>query len=217
MRILVAEDEWILADWIAEGLRKFAMAVDVVYDGEAADEHLAVHDYDVLVLDRDLPGVHGDEICRRLALSGADVRIIMLTAAASVRERIEGLGIGADDYLPKPFDFGELAARVQALGRRSLAPVPPVLQRAGIVLDTYRRQASRDGRFVPLSLKEYAVLEVLLRADGAPVSAEKLLEQAWDESADPFTTAVRVVINRLRTKLGDPPCIHTEAGVGYRL
>jgi DNA-binding response OmpR family regulator len=217
MRILVAEDEWILADWIAEGLRKHAMAVDVVYDGEAADEHLAVNGYDVLVLDRDLPGVHGDEICRRLALSGADVRILMLTAAASVRERIEGLGIGADDYLPKPFDFGELAARVQALGRRSFASVPPVLERAGIVLDTYRRQASRDGRFVPLSLKEYAVLEVLLRADGAPVSAERLLEQAWDENADPFTTAVRVVINRLRAKLGDPPCIHTDPGVGYRL
>jgi len=185
------------------------MAVDVAYDGAAAAEHLAVHDYDVLVLDRDLPAVHGDEICRDLASSGARTRILMLTAAAAVPDRVAGLGLGADDYLPKPFDFSELVARVQALGRRSRPPVPPVLRRAGIEMDTHRRQASRDGRHLALSAKEYAVLEVLLRADGAPVSAESLLEQAWDENPDPFTTVIRVTIRRLRAKLGDPPCIHT--------
>ena len=217
MRILVAEDERMLADLVAEGLRKQAMAVDVAYDGTAASQRLAVHDYDVLVLDRDLPGVHGDVICRELAQSGARTRILMLTAATSVRERVAGLGLGADDYLPKPFDYSELVARVQALGRRSQAPVPPILQRAGIVLDTPRRQATRDGRHVPLSVKEYAVLEVLMRADGALVSAETLLELAWDENVDPFTTVVRVIISRLRSKLGDPPCIHTVPGVGYHL
>lgn len=217
MRILVAEDERMLADLVAEGLRKQAMAVDVAYDGTAASQRLAVHDYDVLVLDRDLPGVHGDVICRDLAQSGARTRILMLTAATSVPERVAGLSLGADDYLPKPFDYSELVARVQALGRRSQTPVPPLLQRAGIVLDTPRRQVTRDGRNVPLSVKEYAVLEVLMRANGALVSAETLLELAWDEHVDPFTTVVRVIISRLRSKLGDPPCIHTVAGVGYRL
>jgi DNA-binding response OmpR family regulator len=217
MRILVAEDERMLADLVAEGLRKQAMAVDVAYDGTAASQRLAVHDYDILVLDRDLPGVHGDVICRELAQSGARTRILMLTAATSVPERVAGLSLGADDYLPKPFDYSELVARVQALGRRSQAPVPPVLQRAGIVLDTPRRQATRDGRHVPLSVKEYAVLEVLMRANGAVVSAETLLELAWDENVDPFTTVVRVIISRLRSKLGDPPCIHTVPGVGYHL
>jgi DNA-binding response OmpR family regulator len=217
MRILVAEDERMLADLVAEGLRKQAMAVDVAYDGTAASQRLAVHDYDVLVLDRDLPGVHGDAICRDLAQRGARTRILMLTAATSVPERVAGLSLGADDYLPKPFDYSELVARVQALGRRSQAPVPPVLRRAGIVLDTPRRQATRDGRHVPLSVKEYAVLEVLMRANGALVSAETLLELAWDENVDPFTTVVRVIISRLRAKLGDPPCIHTVPGVGYHL
>lgn len=206
-----------LADLVAEGLRKQAMAVDVAYDGTAASQQLAVHDYDVLVLDRDLPGVHGDVICRDLAQSGARTRILMLTAATSVSERVAGLSLGADDYLPKPFDYSELVARVQALGRRTQAPVPPVLQRAGIVLDAPRRQAARDGRHLPLSVKEYAVLEVLMRADGALVSAETLLELAWDENIDPFTTVVRVIISRLRSKLGDPPCIHTVPGVGYHL
>jgi DNA-binding response OmpR family regulator len=217
MRVLVVEDEAFLADLVAEGLRRHAMAVDVAYDGAAAGERLAVNDYDVLVLDRDLPGVHGDLICRELAQAGARVRILMMTAAASVPERVAGLGLGADDYLPKPFDFSELVARVQALGRRSRPPVPPVLRRAGIELDTHRRQAGRDGRHLSLSAKEYAVLEVLLRANGAPVSAEALLEQAWDENADPFTTVIRVTVSRLRAKLGDPPCIHTVPGVGYRL
>ena len=217
MRILVAEDEKLLADLVAEGLRRHAMAVDVVYDGAAASERLAVHDYDVLVLDRDLPEVHGDLICRNLAQTAARTRILLLTAAASVPERVAGLALGADDYLPKPFDYSELVARVQALGRRSQAPVPPVLERAGIVLDTPRRQVSRDGRHLSLSVKEYAVLEVLMRANGAVVSAETLLELAWDENVDPFTTVVRVIISRLRAKLGDPPCIHTVPGVGYRL
>jgi DNA-binding response OmpR family regulator len=217
MRVLVAEDEQELADLVAEGLRRYAMAVDVVYDGAAASQRLAVNDYDVLVLDRDLPEVHGDEICRELVQSGARIRILMLTAAASVPERVAGLGLGADDYLPKPFDYAELVARVQALGRRSQAPLPPVLERHGIMLDAPRRQAFRDGRYLPLSRKEYAVLEVLLRARGTVVSAEDLLEQAWDEHADPFTTAVRVTVSKLRAKLGEPPVIQTLPGTGYRL
>lgn len=217
MRVLVAEDERDLADLVAMGLRRQAMAVDVVYDGAAAAERLAVSDYDVLVLDRDLPGLHGDLVCRELVARGSRTRILMMTAASSVPERVAGLGMGADDYLPKPFDFTELVARVRALGRRSRDQVPPVLSRHGIVLDTHRLQASRDGRHVHLSLKEFAVLEVLMRAEGAVVSAERLLEEAWDENADPFTTVVRVVVSRLRAKLGDPPCIQTVPGAGYLL
>ena len=217
MRILVAEDERDLADLVAMGLRRQAMAVDVVYDGTAAAERLAVSDYDVLVLDRDLPGLHGDLVCRELVARGSRTRILMMTAASSVPERVAGLGMGADDYLPKPFDFTELVARVRALGRRSRDQVPPVLTRHGIVLDTYRLQASRDGRHLHLSLKEFAVLEVLMRAEGAVVSAERLLEEAWDENADPFTTVVRVVVSRLRAKLGEPPCIQTVPGAGYLL
>jgi DNA-binding response OmpR family regulator len=217
MRVLVAEDERYLADLVAEGLRRHMMAVDVAYDGAAATERLAVTGYDVLVLDRDLPEIHGDVICRDLAEAGAPVRILMLTAAGSVPQRVAGLGLGADDYLPKPFDFGELVARVRTLGRRSRPPAPPVLRRAGIHLDTHQRTASRDGRRLSLSAREYAVLEVLMRAEGAPVSAESLLERAWDENADPFTTVVRVTVSRLRAKLGDPPCIHTVPGAGYRL
>lgn len=217
MRILVVEDERDLADLVAMGLRRHAMAVDVVYDGEAATERLAVNDYDVLVLDRDLPGIPGDVICRDLVRAGARTRVLMLTAAASVPERVAGLGLGADDYLPKPFDYTELVARVLALGRRSQAPLPPVLERHGIVLDPQRMQVSRDGRFLRLSLKEYAVLEVLMRANGSVVSAETLLESAWDEHVDPFTTVVRVIISRLRAKLGDPPCIRTVPGAGYLL
>jgi DNA-binding response OmpR family regulator len=217
MRVLVAEDERDLADLVALGLRRHAIAVDVTYDGAAAAQRLAVNDYDVLVLDRDLPEVHGDVICRDLVRAGARTRILMLTAAASVPERVAGLGLGADDYLPKPFDYTELVARVQALGRRCEALLPPMLERQGIVLDTQRLQASRDGRFLRLSLKEYAVLEVLMRANGAVVSAETLLESAWDEHADPFTTVVRVIVSRLRAKLGDPPCIQTVPGAGYVL
>jgi DNA-binding response OmpR family regulator len=217
MRILVAEDERVLADLVAEGLRKQAMAVDVVYDGAAASERLAVHDYDVLVLDRDLPEVHGDDICRELAQAGARTRILMLTAASSVPERVAGLGLGADDYLPKPFEYCELVARVRALGRRVQAPVPPVLERHGIVLHSHTLQAFRNGRYLPLSRKEYAVLETLMRADGAVVSAETLLEKAWDENVDPFTTVVRVIVSRLRAKLGEPTCVETVPGAGYRL
>ncbi|MEV0582736.1 response regulator transcription factor [Nonomuraea sp. NPDC050310] len=217
MRVLVAEDERVLADLVADGLRRHAMTVDVVYDGDAATRLLADGRYDVLVLDRDLPEVHGDEVCRRLAQAGSPTRILMLTAAASVPERVAGLGLGADDYLPKPFAYAELVARVRALGRRSEAALPPVLTEHGIVLDVPRRQAFRDGRYLPLSRKEYAVLEVLMRARGAVVSAEDLLEQAWDEQTDPFTTVVRVIVRKLRAKLGEPAVIQTVPGAGYRL
>jgi DNA-binding response OmpR family regulator len=217
MRVLVAEDEQALADLIAEGLRRYAMAVDVAYDGTTALERVGVNDYDVLVLDRDLPGVHGDDVCRALAEDGARVRILMLTASSAVHERVSGLDIGADDYLTKPFEYAELLARVRALGRRAQPSLPPVLRRAGIVVDAPRRQAFRDGRYLPLSRKEYAVLEVLMRAQGSVVSTEELLERAWDENTDPFTTVVKVTISKLRTKLGDPPAIVTVPGSGYRL
>jgi DNA-binding response OmpR family regulator len=217
MRVLVAEDVRVLADLVADGLREQAMAVDVAYDGASALERLACNDYDVLVLDRDLPEVHGDAICQDLASRGARVRILMLTAAGSVHDRVAGLGLGADDYLTKPFAYTELLARVQALGRRANPPLPPVLERQGIVLDTARRQVSRDGTFVWLSRKEYAVLEVLMRAQGAVVTSSDLLERAWDENADPFTTVVKVTISKLRSRLGDPPVIETVPGHGYRL
>jgi DNA-binding response OmpR family regulator len=217
MRILVAEDERFLADLVAEGLREQAMAVDVAYDGAGALERLAVNEYDVVVLDRDLPRVHGDEICRELAQRGAAVRILMLTASGAVQDRVSGLNLGADDYLAKPFAFDELVARVNALARRNTPPLPPVLEYAGITMDTARRQAFRDGRFLPLSRKEYAVLEVLMQARGTIVSTEQILERAWDENADPFTTVVKVTMSKLRTKLGDPPVIITVPGSGYRL
>jgi DNA-binding response OmpR family regulator len=217
MRILVVEDEPLLADAVAEGLRHAAFAVDVVYDGGAALERVAVNDYDVVVLDRDLPVVHGDDVCRALARRGGEVRVLMLTAAAGVDDRVDGLAIGADDYLPKPFALRELTARVAALGRRSRPAAPPVLRRAGISLDPYRREVFRDGRYVPLSRKEFAVLAELLRAEGTAVSAETLLEKAWDENADPFTHAVRMTILKLRRKLGDPPVLLTDPGVGYRI
>ena len=217
MRILVVEDEALLADAVAEGLRGDAHAVDVVHDGGAALERLDVHDYDVVVLDRDLPVVHGDDVCRALTARGATTRVLMLTAAAEVDDRVAGLAVGADDYLPKPFAFVELAARVVALGRRSRPAAPPVLERAGVRLDPHRREVFRDGRYVPLSRKEFAVLTELLRADGAAVSAEQLLEKAWDEHADPFTHTVRMTILKLRRKLGEPPVVLTEPGVGYRI
>jgi DNA-binding response OmpR family regulator len=217
MRILVVEDERLLADAVAEGLRHEAHAVDVVYDGGTALERLDVNDYDVVVLDRDLPVVHGDDVCREVASRGGPVRVLMLTAAAGIDDRVDGLSLGADDYLPKPFALRELAARVAALGRRSRPAAPPVLRRSGISLDPYRREVFRDGRYVPLSRKEFAVLAELLRADGTAVSAELLLEKAWDENADPFTHAVRMTILKLRRKLGDPPVLLTEPGVGYRI
>lgn len=217
MRILVVEDEPLLADTVARGLRQDAHAVDVAYDGGAALERIGVNDYDVVVLDRDLPVVHGDEVCRLISSGGHDTRVLMLTAAAGIDDRVAGLSLGADDYLPKPFAFRELTARVTALGRRSRPATPPVLRRAGISLDPHRREVYRDGRYVPLSRKEFAVLAELLRADGSAVSAETLLEKAWDENADPFTHAVRMTILKLRRKLGEPPIVLTEPGVGYRI
>jgi DNA-binding response OmpR family regulator len=217
VRVLVVEDERQLADSIAEGLRLHAMAVDVAYDGEAGLERASVNDYDVLVLDRDLPIVSGDEVCATLVQSDSETRILMLTAATAVSQRVAGLGIGADDYLTKPFAFAELVARVQALARRARPAIPPVLERSGIRLDTHRRTVLRDSRAVDLSRKEFAVLEELMRADGGVVSAEQLLEKAWDEQIDPFTNVVRFTVMNVRRKLGDPPVIETVQGVGYRL
>lgn len=216
MRVLLADDERLLADTVAEGLRRLAMAVDVCYDGEGAIERLSVNDYDVAVLDRDMPHRTGDEVCRWAVESRLGTRILILTAAGGVRDRVDGLGLGADDYLTKPFAFAELAARIQALGRRAPAGTAPVLDRAGVVLDVPRHRAFRDGRLLELSPKEFAVLSVLMRADGAIVTAEQLLEKAWDEHADPFTNAVRVAVMTLRKKLGDPQVIHTVPRVGYR-
>jgi DNA-binding response OmpR family regulator len=217
MRILVVEDEPLLAGAVAEWLRGDAHAVDVVHDGGAALERIGLYDYDVVVLDRDIPVVHGDEVCHLLTMGDADVRVLMLTAAAEVDDRVSGLLLGADDYLSKPFAFPELAARVVALGRRARPAARPVLEHAGIRLDLHRREVYRAGRYVPLSRKEFAVLAELLRADGAAVSAEQLLEKAWDENADPFTNAVRITILKLRRKLGEPAVVLTEPGVGYRI
>jgi DNA-binding response OmpR family regulator len=217
MRVLVAEDFEVLARSIGTGLRREGMAVDVVLDGDDALEHLAVTRYDVVVLDRDLPGVHGDEVCRRIAAEGMGSRVLMLTAASTIRDRVEGLGLGADDYLPKPFDFAELVARVRALARRSAPAVPPVLLAGDLRLDPARRVAERGGRRLDLSPREFAVLECLLAAGGRVVSAEELLDRVWDEMADPFTTAVKSTIRRLRGKLGDPPVVETVREGGYRI
>jgi DNA-binding response OmpR family regulator len=217
MRVLVAEDVEDVAAAITAGLRREGMAVDVVLDGTAALDHLALAPYDVVVLDRDLPGTHGDEVCRRLTAERPGCRVLMLTAASTVRDRVDGLGLGADDYLPKPFDFAELVARVRALGRRPATFLPPVLERGDIVLDTGRRVAARGGRRLELSPKEFALLEYLLAAAGRVVSAEELLERVWDEAADPFTTAVKQTMRRLRVKLGEPPVIRTVREGGYQI
>ena len=216
MRVLVVEDERLLADAIAEGLRRESLAVDVAYDGDAALERIGVNDYDVVVLDRDLPRVHGDDVCTAI-LEKSDARILMLTAAASIRDRVDGLARGADDYLGKPFAFVELVARVRALGRRARPAAPPVLARAGIRLDPARREVTRGDQRVALSRKEFGVLEELLRGDGAVVSAEQLLEKVWDENIDPFTNVVRVTMMTLRRKLGEPAVIETVPGSGYQL
>lgn len=217
VRVLVVDDECALADLVAKGLTRQDMAVDVAYRGDTADELLAVNDYDVVVLDRDIPGLHGDEVARRLAARGGLTRILMLTAATTLSDRVHGLELGADDYLAEPFEYPELVARVRALGRRSVAPVAPVLERGGLVVDTNRRMATRDGRPLDLTSKELGVLETLLRADGRIVSAEELLEKVWDMNIDPFTAAVRVTMSKLRKKLGDPDPIRTVPGTGYAL
>jgi DNA-binding response OmpR family regulator len=217
MRILVAEDEQLLADRLASGLRRQSFAVDVAYAGDTALELLAINSYDVLVLDRDLPGTHGDDVCREVVASQARTRVLMLTAAGSLRDRVGGLDLGADDYLGKPFEYPELVARIRALARRSQPALPPTLQRAGISLDPARRQVFRDGMYIPLSRKEFAVLELLMAANGAVVSQEDLLARAWDEHADPFTNTVRVTVSKLRAKLGAPSVITTVPCAGYTI
>ncbi|MFC1432172.1 response regulator transcription factor [Streptacidiphilus sp. N1-3] len=217
MRVLVVEDEEYMARVLQIGLRREAISADVVHDGATALEGLTVHDYDAVVLDRDLPGVHGDEVCRRLVTLRPECRILMLTAAGRLGDKVEGLGLGADDYLAKPFDFPELVARLRALYRRSPLAHGPVLVFADLSFDTHRRQVSRAGTPVRLAPKELAVLELLMRADGGVLSAEYLLEKAWDEHTDPFTTAVRLVVHTLRKKLGDPPLLHTAISAGYYL
>ena len=217
VRVLVVEDEAALAAAVARGLRREGMAVDLAPDGADALDKLACNRYDVVVLDRDLPKVHGDDVCRSLAGSADPVRVLMLTASGELDDRVAGLSLGADDYLGKPFAFAELVARVRALARRRVAATPPVLCHEDLVVDPARRTATRAGRPLPLTNKEFAVLCVLLGAGGAVVSAEELLERVWDENADPFTNTIRVTVMNLRRKLGDPPVVDTVVGAGYRI
>jgi DNA-binding response OmpR family regulator len=217
MRVLVIEDDAELSEAIGVGLRREQMAVDIAPDGSAGLDRALVTGFDVIVLDRDLPGVHGDDVCSRLVAAGCRSRVLMLTASATIEDRVDGLTLGADDYLTKPFAFAELVARIRALRRRAQPALPPVLSRGDLVLDPARRVARRGGRDLDLGPKEFGVLELLLAAQGRVVSAEELLERAWDEMADPFTTAVKVTISRLRRKLGDPPVIETVAQAGYRI
>jgi DNA-binding response OmpR family regulator len=216
MRVLMVEDHARLAATVASVLRREGMAVDIAFDGREALDRAALIDYDVVVLDRDLPGVHGDEVCRSL-VTGGHTAVLMLTAAGSIEDRVEGLGIGADDYLSKPFHLSELVARIRALARRSRRALPPRLAYGDLVLDTARRELTRAGDPINLTPKEFAVLEVLLRAEGAVVSTEEILTRAWDDATDPFTNAVRMTVSRLRSKLGDPPVIQTVTPVGYRI
>lgn len=215
--MLIVEDELYLAEAIRDGLRLEAIAADLAGDGEVALELLARNDYDVVVLDRDLPVRSGDEVAGRIVAAGLRTRILMLTAADRLDDKASGFELGADDYLTKPFVLRELVLRLRALARRTAAARPPVLEFAGLRLDPFRREVYRDGRYVALSRKQFAVLEVLLDARGGVVSAETLLERAWDENADPFTNAVRITISSLRKRLGDPWLIRTEPGVGYRI
>ncbi|GAA3585743.1 response regulator transcription factor [Amycolatopsis ultiminotia] len=217
MRVLIVEDEVFLAEALQAGLRREGMAVDVAGDGASALDSVAVNEYDVLVLDRDLPGVHGDQVCEQVVASRPDCRILMLTAAGSLADKVHGLQLGSDDYLVKPFDFPELVARLRALERRATPAHPPVLTYADLRLDPARRDVRRGDHALRLTRKEFAVLELLLRADGAVLSAEHLLEKAWDVHADPFTNAVRITVSTLRRKLGDPPILHTATGAGYYL
>jgi DNA-binding response OmpR family regulator len=217
MRVLVIEDDSELADAIAAGLRQEQLAVDIANDGTAGLERALFTDYDVIVLDRDLPGRHGDDVCAELVKAGCRSRVLMLTAAATIEERVDGLSLGADDYLPKPFAFAELVARLRALMRRAQPPLAPVLEHNDLRLDPARRTVTRAGRVLDLGPKEFGVLELLLAAQGRVVSAEELLERVWDEMADPFTSAVKVTMSRLRRKLGDPQVIETMAQAGYRI
>jgi DNA-binding response OmpR family regulator len=217
MRVLVVEDARSLADVVVEGLRDQGMAVDVAYDGLEAAAKLDLNPYDVVVLDRDLPGIHGDTLCQMLSERHTRVMVLMLTAAGSPGDRVSGLNLGADDYLAKPFHFPELVLRIHALARRQPAARPRTLRVAGIEMDPRQRTVARDGRQLDLSVKEFGVLEALLRSSPAFLSAEDLLEQVWDEHADPFTNTVTVTIGRLRRKLGDPPVIATAPRVGYRI
>lgn len=217
MRVLVAEDHRRLARALAEGLRRQGMEVDLAFDGGAALARAALNHYDVVVLDRDLPEVHGDQVCRTLRSDRSEAKVLMLTASSTISDRVEGLGLGADDYLIKPFDLGELVARVRALARRSNSPLPPTLTHGDLVLDSAQRTAVRGERELALSPKEFAVLELLLAADGRVISAEELLERVWDEAANPFTTTVKTTIGRLRAKLGPPPMIETVREGGYRI
>jgi DNA-binding response OmpR family regulator len=217
MRVLVVEDHAKLALAIAAVLRREGMAADVAFDGNDALAKAAACRYDVIVLDRDLPGRHGDDVCQTLIAGGTESRLLMLTASATIDDRVEGLGLGADDYLPKPFNIAELVARIRALARRSRPALPPVLADGDLSLDSAHRLATRGGRRLELSPKEFAVLELLLAAQGSVVSAEELLERVWDEAANPFTNTVKMTISRLRAKLGDPPVITTVAQAGYRI
>jgi DNA-binding response OmpR family regulator len=217
MRVLVVEDQRRLAEAVAEGLRREGMAVDISYDGADALSHVSINIYDVVVLDRDLPAVHGDQVCRALVDQQAEARVLMLTAASTIADRVEGLELGADDYLPKPFEFAELVARVRALGRRPGAAVPPKLKRGDLMLDSARRVAFRGDRRLMLSPKEFGLLEYLMSADGRVISAEELLARVWDEAADPFTSTVKTTIGRLRAKLGEPSVIETVREAGYRI
>lgn len=217
MRVLVIEDDQEMASTVAAGLRHAEMAVDVALDGPGGLERALVSDYDVIVLDRDLPGMHGDEVCGKLVTAGCRSRVLMLTAAASAADLVDGLGLGADDYLPKPFDFPVLVARIGALFRRAQPAIPPVLRCGDLAVDTARRSAWRAGGQLGLTPKEFGVLELLLAAGGRTVSAEELLERVWDVNADPFTGAVKITVSRLRAKLGEPPVIETVPRSGYRI
>ena len=217
MRVLVVEDHPRLAETVATVLRREGMAVDLAFDGREALGRVALADYDVVVLDRDLPGVHGDQVCRAMVADGRPSRVLMLTAAGSLEDRVEGLGIGADDYLAKPFHLVELVARVRALSRRSRPALAPTLVHGDLELDSARHRVTRAGKPIALSPKEFAVLELLLGAEGAVVSSEQMLERAWDDAVDPFTNTVRMTMSRLRAKLGDPPVIETVTPVGYRI
>lgn len=217
MRVLVVEDEPYMAQAVRDGLRLEAIAADVAGDGDAALELLSINSYDVAVLDRDIPGPSGDEVAQSIIASNSGTPILMLTAADRLDDKASGFGLGADDYLTKPFELRELVLRLRALDRRRLRSRPPVQELAGLRLDPFRREVFRDGRYVALTRKQFAVLEVLLTAEGGVVSAEELLERAWDENADPFTNAVRITVSTLRKRLGEPSVIATVPGVGYRI